>query len=220
MTEVVENQQDQKKDVSDKEINFRALEAKYEQKLANERLERQKEKEEFNKRFEELQRKESVPEDNDDDDEYIDKRKLTRQFTDFEKKLDTKIDTAAEKKARMMLQERDKERWQKENDDFYQVLEKHADEFQKQYPHLAQSILNVADPFERQRMAYENIKALGLNKPKESIQDTVNQKQQSPYYQPTNIGNSPYSNTSGDYSPAGRKNAYEQMKALQQKLRI
>lgn len=204
----------------DKELNFRALESKYEKMLADERQERQREKEEFNKKLNEFQSQYQQSHETEDDDEYVDTRRLSKKLTDFEKKLEAKIETAAEKKARLMFQERDKEKWQRDHEDFYNVLEKHADEFQQKYPHLANSILQISDPFEKQRMAYENIKALGIDKPKASIQETVNQKQRGPYYQPSNVGSAPYSNNSGDFSPTGQKSAYENMKALQARMRI
>ena len=113
------------------------------------------------------------------------------------------------------------EMWLENNPDFYDVLQ-HAEKLAQKDPDLAESILEMPEGFERQKLVYKNIKALGLHRPEEkapSIQDKIDSNRKSPYYQPSGIGTAPYSNA-GDYSPAGQKQAYEKMKQLRNQLRI
>jgi len=80
----------------------------------------------------------------------------------------------------------------------------------------------MPDGFERQKLVYQSIKELGLNKPEQkqpSIQEKIDANRKSPFYQPTGMGTAPYSN-SGDFSSSGKKNAYDKMKELQARLRI
>ena len=89
-------------------------------------------------------------------------------------------------------------------------------------PELAESILEMPEGFERQKLVYKNIKALGLHKPAEkqaSIQDKIDANRRSPYYQPTGVSAGPYAGT-GDFSKSGQKNAYDKMQQLKAQLRI
>lgn len=218
MTEDVQDVQEEKSQ-SDKELNFRKLEAKYERQLAQERAEREAQLKRVQEEYENKLNQFQKPDD-DDEDIYIDKKRLNRQLTDFEKSLEKKFDQRAEEKARSLMDQRQREQYLKDNPDFYQTLEKHADDFAEKSPHLAQSILKMPEGFDRQMLVYHNIKALGLDKPKENIQDKINQNQRGPYYQPSGMGSAPYNNTAGDFSPAGKKNAYEKLKELKSRLRL
>ena len=80
----------------------------------------------------------------------------------------------------------------------------------------------MPEGFERQKLVYKNIKALGVHKPEQkqpSIQDKVDANKRSPFYQPNGVGSAPYSSV-GDFSAGGQKNAYEKMQQLKSKLRI
>jgi hypothetical protein len=80
----------------------------------------------------------------------------------------------------------------------------------------------MPEGFDRQKLVYKNIKALGLHKPaikEPSIQEKIDANRRSPYYQPSGVANAPYS-TVGDFSTAGQKNAYQKMQELKSKLRI
>lgn len=218
MTQEIQAVQEQSKP-SDKELNFRKLEERYERQLAQERAAR----EEAERKAQELARKNvPLPEDDDDDDEpYIDKKKLAKKMTSFEQKLEEKIERKAEEKARMLLQQEKREDWLRRNSDFYDVMQ-HAEKFATHDPELAETILAMPEGFERQKLVYKNIKALGLHqeKPKEpSIQDKIDANRKSPYYQPSGVGAAPYGHK-GDFSSSGQKNAYEQMQALKQRLRL
>jgi len=80
----------------------------------------------------------------------------------------------------------------------------------------------MPEGFERQKLVYKNIKALGLHKAPEkqsTVQDKIDANRKSPYYQPTGVGSAPYSQV-GDFSDNGHKLAYEKMQALKKQLRI
>lgn len=202
---------------NDKEYNFRQLEQKFQRQLEQERAARM----EAEKIAQEAQAKKHVVDDEDDSEPYVDHKKLSRKLADFEKNMEKKIDQRAEEKARALLDHQKKESWMKQNPDFYEVLQ-HAEKFAQQDPELAEAILDMPDTFERQKLVYKNIKALGVHKPKPtepSIQAKVDANRRSPYYQPTGIAPTPYS-SQGDFSQAGQKNAYDQMQKLKNQLRI
>jgi hypothetical protein len=204
---------------SDKELNFRQLEARYEKQLAQERAARL----EAEKLAQESQQRKQVQQDDDEDDSdpYIDKKRLNKTLTSFEKKMEEKMNRQAEEKAYNMLAQRDQEDYLRRNPDFYDVL-KHAEKFAQQDPELAETILRMPEGFERQKLVYRNIKSLGLHNPPKkeaSIQEKVDANRRSPYYQPSGQGTAPYA-SEGDFSEAGQKNAYTKMKELQKRLRI
>lgn len=202
---------------NDKEFNFRQLETKYEKIVAQERAE----KERLARELEEAKRtKQGIAEEDDDSEPYVDNKRLEKKLSSFERRLEEKIDKKAEEKARMLLEKKDKEAWLNENQDFYEVMQQHAEKFVQRAPKLAENILRMPDTFERQQLVYNNIKALGIDKPEQkvsSIQEKVDANRRSPYYQPTGIAPAPYS-TAGDFTDSGKKNAYAKMKEMQQRL--
>ena len=202
---------------SDKELNFRQLEAKYERQLQAERAERERLQRELQSRSQAVQESD----DDGDDEPYVDKKRLDKKLSSFERKLDEKIEKKAEEKAYQMIEKNKQESWLKSNQDFYDVMQ-HAEAFAQHDPELAETILQMPEGFERQKLVYKNIKALGLHKPKTpepTIQQKVDANRRSPYYQPSGVGTAPYS-TVGDYTPAGQKNAYDKMQDLKKRLRI
>lgn len=204
---------------NDKEINFRKLEERYERALAQERAAR----EEAEKRALEAQNKRNTPIDDEEDDSepYVDKKKLARSFSNFEKKMEEKIEKKAEERARSLIHNERKENWMKNNPDFYEVMA-HTEKFALHDPELAETILQMPEGFERQKLVYKSIKSLGLHKeaPKQpSIQETIDAKKRSPYYQPTGTAAAPYG-MNGDFSKVGQKNAYEKMMELKSRLRL
>lgn len=221
MSEQAPNQvsANQEQKTNDKEYNFRALEAKYQRELAQERAARE---EAEKKALELISRQQNVKDEEDDDSEpYVDHKKLNKTLSSFEKKLEEKIDKRAEEKARTLLEINKKEYWLKQNPDFYEVLQ-HAEKFAQKDPELAEAILEMPEGFERQKLVYKNIKALGLHKPEvkqPSIQEKIDANRRSPYYQPSGVGTAPYAGA-GDFSPVGQKSAYEKMQELKSRLRI
>jgi len=210
--------QNQEQKPSDKELNFRALEAKYQRQVSEERTKR----EEAERLAREYQMKKQVQVEEDEyDDPYVDHKRLDRKLSSFEKKLEEKIEKKAEEKARHLLDQQKRDSWMKSNPDFFDVMQ-HAEKFAQKDPELAEAILEMPDTFERQKLVYKNIKALGLDKPAAkapSIQEKIDANRKSPYYQPSGVGTAPYA-AAGDFSDAGQKQAYAKMKELQKNMRI
>jgi hypothetical protein len=201
---------------NDKELNFRALEAKYERQLVQERaaredLERQ------------IQQRQQVPqnEDEDDSEPYVDHKKLNKTLNKFGQATQNEIQKAMQVAKEAAKEELKKEMWLENNPDFYDVL-KHAEKFSLKAPKLAETILKMPEGFERQKLVYHNIKELGVDKPEvkqPSIQEKVDANRRSPYYQPSSVGSAPYSQV-GDFSPVGQKSAYDKMQELKQRMRL
>jgi actin-related protein len=205
---------------NDKEYNFRQIE----KRLAEERAEKERlsrEKAELAQALEEARRGQKIEDEDDDSEPYVDKKRLNKTLVNLEKKFEDKIEKKAEEKARKMLDEEKKNYWLDANRDFYDVMQ-HAEKLVQKAPELAETILKMPEGFERQKLVYSNIKALGLDKPEAkapSIQEKIDANRRSPYYQPSGVSSPPHS-VAGDFSPSGQKNAYEKMKELQNRLRI
>ncbi len=212
--EVVENKQ------NEKEFNFRQLEAKYQRQLDQERTARL-EAEKKNQEMMAARQQPAEAVEEDDSEPYVDHKRLNRTLSSFEKRMEDKIEKRAKEISKQEQAEERKSNWLKNNPDFYQVLQ-HAEKFAEKDPELAETILEMPEGFERQKLVYKNIKALGIHLPEtkqNTIQDKINSNKQNLYYQPTGIANSPYQNA-GDYSNAGKKQAYDKMKELQNRLRL
>jgi hypothetical protein len=200
--------------VSDKEMNFRNMEAKYRRELEQERQARLQAEE----RAASLEKSKPL-EDNDDEDDapYIDKKILNKTLSRFAQNMEQKIDKKAEEKARSLLDQERQANYLRQNPDFNQILtQENVQKFADKYPDVAENMLEMPEGFARQKLLYQNIKALGVHKPPEikpSIQDTIDKNRRSPYYQPSVGANPPYA-SSGDYSQSGQKNAYEKMQGL------
>ena len=218
MTENQVSVQVQENKPSDKEINFRKIEEKHRRELAD-----------MQARLEETERKvmqaqsHNDDDDKDDDEPYVGHKRLEKKLSNFERKLEEKIDKRAEEKARMLIGQKEEEDWIKNNSDFSDVLrEENLMKLVNKAPGLAESIKRMPDGIEKQKLVYNTIKSMGLDKPEQkqqSIQEKVDANRRSPYYQPSGVGAAPYSSV-GDFSDAGQKNAYSKMKELQKRLRI
>lgn len=200
---------------SNKELNFRALEAKYQQQLAAERAETER-------LTQELRQRQSQPtqEDDDEAEPYVDHKRLKKEQAKFGQQMKQETQSEIQRAVKTALNEERKQNWMKNNPDFYDVMQ-HAERFAQADPELAETILEMPEGFERQKLVYKNIKALGMHKPevKEStIQQKVDANRKGPYYQPSQMGTAPYSQV-GDFSPAGQEQAYKKMKELQKQLR-
>jgi len=215
MTVPTQENQTQANQPTDKELNFRALENRYKAQLEQERqarLEAEQKIQQYSQR----------PQDEEEDTEpYVDHKKLNRTLAKHGQTTQSEIQKAMEYAKQAAKEELKQEMWLENNPDFYEVL-KHADKFADRSPKLANSILRMPEGFERQKLVYENIKELGIDKPAAkipTIQDKIDSNRRSPYYQPSGVGTSPYSSQS-DFSASGQKTAYEKMKALQKNLNI
>lgn len=206
----------EQKQAADKEFNFRKLEQSFEQKLAQERQARL----DAEKRAEEAMKRHSS-EDDDESEPYVDHKKLNKKLSNFEKSMEEKIEQKAEAIARNMYENKKNEQWLKSNPNYMELIQKHAVAFQQANPDLAEAILEMPDNFERQKLVYNNIKALGLDKPPaqvSTVQDKIDANRRSPYYQPSGIGTAPYNANQGDFSKTGQEQAFKKMRELQAKM--
>lgn len=204
---------------NDKEFNFRAQEAKYERMLAQ----KQAEMERITKELEEAKQSKSSHKDEDDDAEpYVDNKRLEKKLEKFGKSTKADIQQGMEEAKRRAKEEIKREMWLEKNPDFHQVLQTHAERFFQRAPHLAETILDMPEGFERQKLVYQNIKELGIDQPevkKSSIQEKVDANRRNPGYMPSGTASPPHV-MAGDFSAAGKKQAYEQMQKLKENLRL
>jgi hypothetical protein len=204
---------------NDKEFNF----AQIRQQLDREKQEKLQLKEEVEKLKKIAQERMSTQDDDsvDDDEPYVDHKRLKKELGKVVKQTYADTDNKIQEAVSDALKKERQNQWLKNNSDFYEVMQ-HAQAFADRDPELAETILEMPEGFERQKLVYKNIKALGLHKkedPKASIQDKIDQNKRSPYYQPSGIGTAPYA-TAGDFTPGGQKNAYQKMQELKGRLRL
>jgi hypothetical protein len=217
--QVVNQEKSQEIKQNDKELNFRQLEQKYERQLAQERAARQ----EAERLAQEALTKQSMQKDDDDDDSepYIDKRRLEKKLAKFGEQTQKQTQSEINKAVQIALSEERKQNWIKSNPDFYDVLQ-NAEKFAQKDPELAESILEMPEGFERQKLVYRAMKSKGYHLPEQkapSIQDKIDANRRSPYYQPSGVGAAPYAAAS-DFSSHGQKQAYDKMQELKSRLRI
>jgi hypothetical protein len=200
--------------VDNKELNFRKQQAMYERML-----------QEKENRIAELQQQRQQPqqveEDDDDNEPYIDKKKLDKKLNKFGQQQFQVTQSEIQKAVHTALQEERKQTWMKNNPDYYDVMG-YAEKFAMHDPELAETILTMPEGFERNKLVYKNIKALGLHKAPEakpSIQDKIDANRRSPYYQPGGNASPAYAAVS-DFSPAGQKQAHDKLLELKNRLRL
>jgi hypothetical protein len=211
---------------SDKELNFRKQEEMYQRKLEQERAARIAAEEKIAQLAQQnLNRAPVDPDDDDDSDEpYVDKRRLEKRIGKVVKQVSNDTDAKIQQAVQSALAGERRNQWLRANPDFNEVMA-HAQAFADRDPELAETILEMPEGFERQKLVYKNIKALGLHKKPEDqpkIQDKINQNLRSPYYQPTGTASPGYGVFNGgkDISPAEGQNAYKKMQELKGRLRI
>jgi hypothetical protein len=214
----VPTQENQTVEKNTKEDNLVAMRRHYEKQLAEERSARM----EAEKVAQEArQRHMPAPDDEDESEPYVDHKKLNKTLAKFGQQAKQETQGEIQKAVQMALAEERKQNWIKNNPDFYDVLQ-HANKFAEKDPDLAETILEMPDTFERQKLVYKNIKALGIDKPDQkvpSIQEKIDANRRSPYYQPSGVGTAPYAQV-GDFSAQGQKQAYDKMQQLKAQLRI
>lgn len=212
--------QSQPTQLTDKELNFRKQEEMFNRKLEQERQARLA----MEKELQELKKpRQQVDDDEDDDEPYVDKRKLTKTLSQFGQQTKQETANIVQQEVSKALAEERKNMWVKQHNDFNQVMTpENIQKFADKHPDLAEDILAMPEGFERQKLVYRNIKALGIDKPEvkpSSIQEKIDANRKSPYYQPSGVGSAPYAAV-GDFSPSGQKNSYYKMKELQNRLRL
>ena len=211
---------------SDKEFNFRKQEEMYKKQLEQERQARFAAEEKVAQLAESrLKTSNSSEEDDDDDDEpYIDKKRLKKEFGRVVKQVSSETDNKIQTAVQNALAAERQTQWLKNNPDFQEVMG-HAQAFADRDPELAETILEMPEGFERQKLVYKNIKALGIHKkeePKSSIQDQIEKNRRSPFYQPSGMASPGYGISHGgkEVTPAEGINAYKKMQELKNRLRI
>ena len=217
-----QNQEAQKAS-TDKEHNFALLRKQLEQeKLARQQAEA-KAQEAERLVAEKARSRETSDEDDSYDEPYVDQKLLNKKLSKFEKQLEEKIDKKAEEKAAQMIHQQNRQNFLKQNPDFNEVMSPEVlQKFVEKHPDVAEDLMQMPDTFERQRLVYRNIKALGVHQkeqPKQDIQAKIDANRRSPYYQPSGMAGPGYA-SQGDFSPSGMKNAYSKMQELKNKLRI
>ncbi len=215
---MAENEVENQAQASDKELNFRKLEARYQEEITKERNARL----DAEKRIQEMANKPPIEEDEDDSEPFVDHKKLNKTLSKFGQATQSEIQKAMDIAKKTAKQELKQEMWVENNPDFYDVLNKHAERFAQKAPRLAETILKMPEGFERQQLVYQNIKELGIDKPdqpQQTIQEKIDANRRSPFYQPSGVAASPYG-ARGDYSPGGQQQAYNKMKELQARLRL
>lgn len=216
-SEVPDQITEQKK--NDAEYNFAQLRKKLEQEQ-----QARIQAEERAAKLEQLAQRGAASQDDDDDDDgepYIDRKRLKKEFGKVVPKLKEEARLDVRQEVQKAIQQERQQAWMRSNPDFYEVMN-HAQKLADKDPELAETILEMPEGFERNKLVYKNIKALGLHKkeePKPTIQETIDRNRKSPYYQPSGVGSAPYASAS-DFSPTGQKSAYDKMKELQARLRI
>jgi len=220
MTQEIQQQEPVENVRNDKEYNFGKL---------REQLERERSaKEQLEQRMaileQAMQQKNSKPVDDEDEDTepYVDTRKLNKKLSQFGEQTKQATADIVRNEVQKAIYEERKQAWFKNNPDFQKVMREDVlNKFEQTAPDLAQSILSIPDEFERQKLAYANIKALRLDQPEikqPSVQEKIDANRRSPYYQPTGVGSAPYA-SQGDFSPQGQKAAYDKMQQLKAQLR-
>jgi len=213
----VENQEPAQ---NSKEYNFNALNQKLRQMEA-EKAQAEARLQQLEQQFQ--SRAQARVEEEDDDEPYVDNKKLERKLSQFQTKMEQEFEKKAEMKARQLMEEERRQNYLKQNPDFSQVMSPEiVQKFAEMHPDLAESILDQPDSFARQKLVYSTIKKLGVDRPAAkvpSIQEKIDANRRSPYYQPSGTGAAPYAGQ-GDFSPSGQKNAYEKLLQLKNNLRL
>lgn len=163
--------------------------------------------------------------DEDDDDEpYVDRKKLKKVLSGFEAEMEKKIELKAEQKARSLVEQEKTNQYLRENSDFNQVMNSDlVQKFADTHPKMAELILKMPEGFDRQKLVYEAIKSMGLDKPAAkipSIQEKIDANRRSPFMPSSSSPGAGPSTMMGDFSDSGQKNAYQKMQELKRNLRL
>ena len=207
-----------------KEINFKKQTEYYEGVLQEERRKRL-ELEQALKSMSPKTQPEAQEED-DDDEPYVDRKKLDKTLNRFASKNREETRSEIQRAVSDALSAERQNSWIKTHPDFYEVMQ-HAQAFADKNPDLAEDYLDLeAADFKKQKMVYNNIKAMGLHKKPEekpSIQDQIKDNKKGYFYAPSGQGTPPYQPFIAggkEYSQEEQKAAFHRMRQLQEKLRV
>lgn len=210
---------------SDKELNFRKLEAAREaEKEARIRAEMEAQylKREMDAIRASMQPKEVDPLDDLSEDDYQEPAKLSSKIKEKLNKERQHFRREAEEIANKVIEERDKKdyfrRLKQDYHDFDQVVnETNLAQLAESSPELTESLMKIPDEYEKRRLAYSAIKRMGKKEePKASIKEKVQENSHNTYYTPQSAGVP----TAADYdlkSPQARQAAYEKLKLAQRR---
>lgn len=191
-----------------KEYNFRRLEGIIEKQ---------------NEEIAALKRAKEVEEDQEDDEPYVNQKKLEKKLSHFSERTKKETQNDIKQAIREALEEEKREQWLSQHPDFEDVINKHSQTLYDKDKDLGNAILKIPEGFDRFKLLYKSIKAMKIDEPapKElSIQEQIESRKKGPYYQPSNVGSAPMSQFQGDFSDAGKKTAYDHMQALKQRIRL
>lgn len=215
----IENTQENQSQANSKEMNFRALEAKYRRELEEERRAR----EEAERKYQESQnRYVNYEDDDDDDDGYVDakkfkklKKELQQNTSQYAKKTEAEI----ERKVREELEKKEIKNWFESHKDYEEVVSTENCQYLiENHPQLARIIESLPQGFQKQQLAYETLKNLASkSKEKEDVQNQIYKNQHGAHYHPSGHGTMPYSKNV-DFSQTGQKKAYEKMMEMKRRM--
>lgn len=188
--------------------------------LEEERAARQQLQEELKLEREQKARKPYKDDEDDDevsDEPYIDRRTLKKEMAKTFEQIRKETAKEADERVAIAIERERQQTFLKSNPDFKDILSpEFIQKFAEKHPEIADPMLEMPDNFSRQKLLYQNIKALGIHKPaaaQPTIQQKIDANRRSPYYQPSGGNTPPYAST-GDFSEAGQKNAFTKMQEL------
>ncbi|MDE1970969.1 MAG: hypothetical protein KGI50_05335 [Patescibacteria group bacterium] len=198
--------------------NFAAIRRKMEETDRRYSEEKQK-RMELEKQMEDI-RKRFYGNDDDDSDEFVEKKYIRNEFSRVEKDINNiKQETKRLEEERM---KREQDLWMHSHPDFEEVL-KSANDFEKDNQEVANSLLNIPEGFERYKSAYNMIKLYkeAKNKPAApTMQDHINNNRRPMYYAPSGMATPPSQQFKGSYTKEEMKSAHEAMLALKNEMRL
>lgn len=180
--------------------------------------------------LEENAKKTPTQDDSEDDNEpYIDKKRLAKEMGNLKSSLAVEIDQKAEEKARTLMAEERKKDFFKNNKDFHEIMQQEEiQKFISEQPGLAEDLETLPDNFERQKVVYRMIKTLkdlkttqpvAPSQPKSPLAAAFESRKASMAYQPGGSSGGPFQSM-GDFSQGGMKNAYDRFKSLQKTVHL
>jgi hypothetical protein len=207
---------------SDKELNFRRLEAAREQEREA-RIRAEVQAQHMQQELENIKQM-LQPADKDplDDAEDYDPARLKAKFAREKANYQKEAENIARKTYEKLEAERNQknylQRLQSEHSDYNQVMnDANIIDLERNDPGFVNAVLKIPDEYERRKVTYERLKQQRANSPpRQSIQDKVAENAMNPYHIPAGSG----APAAVDYdlkSPASRQNAYEKLKAAQRR---
>jgi hypothetical protein len=217
----------QTESLSDKERNFRRLEAARDQEREA-RIRAQMEAEELKKRLDHIEQmmqpKEIDPLDEVQDITDLDSNRFKAILSDREAKLERKAKQIAKTAIQEHEQEKKKtnfrEELRRQHQDYDTVMnEQTIAYFSEREPEAVAAITAIEDPYVRCEQAYHFFKKkMPAKEEKPSIKEKVEENSQNPYYIPSGSGTPPYSAVEFDVrSPSAQKAAYAKLKEAQRR---